>query len=144
VPWQLIRLATKPAGSRAAARIAASPFAVVVSMVLDQIDARRLLLIEALKHNRLPKAKELLTEIRAIDETMKESIDLDGSEWGKRLDRLIEEVDVSLEAEIASIPSDHLHLMHKLEAFRPRKSSGGRLGRLVRSVFTALRPPAAV
>jgi len=34
-PWQLIRLATKAAPSKNAADVAATPYAIVVSMVLD-------------------------------------------------------------------------------------------------------------
>jgi len=37
-PWQLILLATKVAGSKAVSKIAATPYAVAVSMVLDRID----------------------------------------------------------------------------------------------------------
>src|SRR5207237_6327530 len=43
-PWQLISLATGRAGCRAAARIAAMPYAMAVSFVLDQIDDMRLML----------------------------------------------------------------------------------------------------
>ena len=37
-PWQLIRLATKAAGSDAAARIAETPYAVTVDIVLAEIE----------------------------------------------------------------------------------------------------------
>ena len=40
-PWQLIRLATKAAPSKNAADIAATPYAIAVSMVLDRLDDSR-------------------------------------------------------------------------------------------------------
>lgn len=130
-PWQLMHLATKPAASRAVDNIAAVPYGAAVSMVLDQIDDRRLMLIDALKHNRIPHAKEILAEIHEIDEEMRKCIELDGSDWGNRLQELMAAVDASLDAEIDSIPSDHQHLVHVLETFRLRKSAHGRLGQLV-------------
>lgn len=130
-PWQLMHLATRPAASRAADRIAAMPYSAAVSMVLDQIDDRRLMLVDALKHNRIPHAKEILAEIHEIDAAMRKSIALDGTDWGKRLQELMAAVDASLDAEIDSIPSDHQHLVHVLETFRLHKSSHGRLGQLV-------------
>jgi hypothetical protein len=133
-PWQLIRLATQPAASKAVARIASMPYAIAVSIVLDQIDVKRLLLIDALRHNRMDRAKEILTEIYATDAAIRKRIELDGSDWGKRLDELMLAVDAVLDAEIRSIPSDHQHLLHTLEAFRLRmdRSSDGRLGQLMR------------
>jgi hypothetical protein len=43
-PRQLLRLATKAAASKKAADVAATRYAIAVSMVLDQIDDRRLAL----------------------------------------------------------------------------------------------------
>lgn len=130
-PWHLMHLATKPAASRAADKIAAMPYGAAVAMVLDRIDDKRLLLIDALKHNRIARAKELLAEIHEIEEAMRKCIELDGTDWGNRLQELMAAVDASLDAEIDSIPSDHQHLVHVLETFRLRKPSHGRLGRLV-------------
>jgi hypothetical protein len=47
-PWQLIRLATKAAPSKSAADLAATPYAIAVSMVLDRLDDNRLALRAAL------------------------------------------------------------------------------------------------
>ena len=44
-PWQLIRLATKAAPSKNAADIAATPYAIAVSMVLDRVDDNRAALV---------------------------------------------------------------------------------------------------
>lgn len=134
-PWQLLRLATKLAASRAVANIAATPYAVVVSMVLDQIDDKRLLLVDAIKHNRIPRAREILTEIHAIDEALRKRIDIERSDWGCRLHRLMTAVDRSMDVEINSIPGDHRHVAHVLEMFRTHKNDHflrGRLGELSR------------
>ena len=40
-PWQLIRLATKAAPSKNAADVAAMPYAIAVSMVLDRLEDNR-------------------------------------------------------------------------------------------------------
>ena len=58
-------------------------------MVLDLIDVKRLMVIDALKHNRIGRAKELLVEIHAIDEAVRRKIELDGSAWGQRLAELM-------------------------------------------------------
>lgn len=113
-PWQLVRLATKLATRRAAAGIAATPYAVVVPMVLDQLDKQRLLLTYAFKHNRIAQAKESLTEIYGIEEAVRKRIDLDGSDWGKRLHNLMVAVETAVDTKIKRIPTGHQHLMHIL------------------------------
>ncbi|MDI3567488.1 hypothetical protein [Bradyrhizobium sp. Arg816] len=84
-PWQLVHLATKLAASRAAPEIAATPYAVAVPMVLDQMDEQHLMITYAFTHNRIARAKEILTEIYGIEEAVRGRIELDGSDWGKRL-----------------------------------------------------------
>ncbi|MEP6841438.1 MAG: hypothetical protein ABJA75_25545 [Bradyrhizobium sp.] len=61
--WQLIRLATTAAATKNAADIAMTPYAVAVTMALDQLDDKRTAPRIALRHNRVLVAKELLTEI---------------------------------------------------------------------------------
>ena len=87
-PWQLIRLASKAAPSKNAADIAATPYAITVSMVLDRLDNRRTALRVALKNERVLVAKEILTEIYDTEYALRVRIDqLDGSEWGQRLEQ---------------------------------------------------------
>jgi hypothetical protein len=140
-PWQLILLATRPARSRAVPMIAAAPYALAVSMALDQIDEKRLMLVDALKRNRILPAKEILAEIHAADEAMRAHIDLDGSDWGARLLKTMADVETAIEAEINSIPSDHHHVFHVLEAAKLRgdNSVGARLGRMVRMAAAGWR-----
>src|SRR3954453_20705143 len=59
-PWHLIRLATKPAASKNAADLAATPYAIAVDMVLDRLEDSRSALRVALRNNRVLVAKELL------------------------------------------------------------------------------------
>ena len=51
-PRELMHIATKAARSRSAADVAATPYAIAVSMVLDQIDDKRVALALALQKNR--------------------------------------------------------------------------------------------
>ena len=85
--WQLIRLATKAAASKNAADVAATPYAIAVSMVLDRLDDKRAALRIALKNNRVLVAKEILTDIYDTEYALQVRIDqLEQSEWGDRLE----------------------------------------------------------
>lgn len=139
-PWELMVLATVPAGSRAAARIAATPFAIAVSMVLDQIEEKRQLLLHALRNNRPARAKEIVVEIYKIEDAVRERIDLSGSAWGLRLQNLMAAVQATLDTEISAIPIDHRHLTHILESpkLRPDHSFGDRVSHVLEKGWAAL------
>ena len=144
-PWHLICLATKVAGSKTVSKIAATPYAVVIPMLIDKIDEKRLMLVDALKHNRIPAAKEILDEIYAIEEAMRARVAFDGSDWGNRLRDLMAAIDVALEAEIKSLPVDQQHLTHVLASSRQRgaHSLRGRLGHIMqkgRDAFADMLP----
>ncbi len=97
--WQLIRLATRAAPGKNAADIAATPYAIAVSMVLDRLDNRRTTLRVALRNNRVLVAKEILIEIYDTEHALRVRIDrLDESEWGQRLNSLIEAMAALVEA----------------------------------------------
>src|SRR5262249_50495448 len=84
-PWHLIRIATKAAASKNAADVAATPYAIAVSMVLDRIDDGRTALRIALKQNRVIIARDLLAEIYDTEYSLKVRIDqFEQSEWGVR------------------------------------------------------------
>jgi len=83
-PWQLIYLATKAVEGKAAAAISATPYAIAVSMALDQIDEKQLLLRVALRNNRIVIAKGILREIYGIEEALKSNIELGNSDWSTR------------------------------------------------------------
>ncbi len=55
--------------------------------------------------HRIAQAKESLTEIYGIEEAVRKRIDLDGSDWGKRLHNLMVAVETAVDTEIKSIPT---------------------------------------
>jgi hypothetical protein len=138
-PWHLICLATKVAGSKAVSKIAATPYAAVVPMVLDQIDDRRLKLVDALKNNRVPLGKEILDEIYMIEEAVLARVALDGSDWGNRLHAMMAAIEVVLDAEINTIRTGDPHLTHIMQSSRrPAHSLRGRLGQIIKKSRDAL------
>jgi len=125
--WHLIRLATKPAPSKNAADIAATPYAITVSMVLDRLDDRRSALRVALKNNRILVAKELLTEIYDTEYALRVRIDqLEDSGWGPRLDNLMNAITALVEAEVSRFPDNVGHILGS-RSLRSHQSLAGRL-----------------
>ena len=131
-PWDLLSIATGPADDRSAARIAASPFAIAVPMVLDQIEEKHSLLLFALRNNRPVRAKEIVAEIYRIEEALRTQVELKGSGWATQLDSLMAAVQAAINAEISSIPVDHRHLTHILESprLRPDHSFSHKVGHI--------------
>jgi hypothetical protein len=126
-PWHLIRLATKAAPGKNAADIAATPYAIAVSMVLDRIDDRRLALRIALKNNRVLVAKEILTEIYDAEYALQVRIDLlDQSHWGARLNTMMNAIAALVEAEVSRFPDNIGHVLGS-RSLRGHQSLGGRL-----------------
>ena len=126
-PWQLMRLATKDAASKKAADIAATPFAIAVPMVLDHLDARLEALCHALKQEHVVIARAILTDIYDIEYALRVRIDeLDGSEWGHRLDILMKAVAAPVEAEIHTIGASLHHILGS-QALHSHDTLAGRL-----------------
>ena len=129
-PWQLIRLATKTAASKAAADVAAAPYGITVSMVIDRIDDRRAALRIALKNNRVLVARQLLTEIYNTEYALQVRIDqFEQSEWGARLRTLMEAIAALVEAEISRFPDEVGHVLGS-RSLRSYNSLTGRLTHL--------------
>jgi len=142
--WHLIRLATKAAPSKDAADVAATPYAIVVSMVLDRLEDRRLALRVALKDNRVLVAKEILTDIYDTEYALRVRIDLlDQSDWGSRLDRLMNSIATLVEAEIARFPDNVGHVLGS-RRLRRHRSLAGRLSYLAWKGRDALSSGAAL
>ena len=139
-PWQLMYLATKTVESKAPAAISATPYAIVVSMALDQIDEKQLLLRIALRNNRITIAKGILREIYAIEEALKARIDLGNSDWDNRLRDTMAAVAAALDSEVERSRAHCGNLSHVLEssALRPAQSLKERLGQAVRKGRTML------
>jgi len=144
-PWQLLHLATKVVDSKAPAAIAAKPYALAVSMVLDQIDERRLLLAVALRSNRVVVAKGILKEIYAIENAVKAQIELGDSDWGNRLRDQMAAVAAALDAEVERSRTNVGNLTHVLASggLRPAQSLKERLAQAVekgRSMIADILP----
>ena len=124
--WHLIRLATKAAPSKNAADVAATRYAITVSMVLDRLDDKRLALRIALKNNRVLVAKELLTDIYATEYALQVRIDLLESDWGERLRHLMNQIAILVEAEVRRFPDNVGHVLGS-RRLRGHQSLTGRL-----------------
>ena len=141
--WQLIRLATKAAPSKNAADVAATPYAIVVSMVLDRLEDIPSALRIALKNNRVLVAKEILIDIYDAEYALRVRIDrLDQSDWGSRLDRLMNSVAALVEAEVARFPDNVGHVLGS-RRLRSHQSLAGRLSYLAWKGRDALSSGAA-
>jgi hypothetical protein len=129
-PWQLIFLATKAAESPGAADVAATPYAITISMVLDQIDDNRASLRIALRNNRVIVARDLLTEIYDIEHALHLRIDqFDPSAWGERLTSLMDAIANLVEAEVSRFPAEVGHVLAS-RRLRSRDSLAGKLAQL--------------
>ena len=116
-PWQLIRLATKAAGSDDAKRIAETPYAVAVQIVLEEVDRRVRELAADLKSGRGIAVAALLKEVHDALRGLRSEIDLPSeSAWGKQLTALRADVSKILTAEIELMPGRVRRLI------RPRPS----------------------
>ena len=125
--WHLIRLATKAAPSKIAADIAATPYAITVSMVLDRLDDKRLALRVALKNNRVLVAKEILTDIYDTEYALQVRIDqLDRTDWGARLQHLMGAIAALVESEVSRFPDNVGHVLGS-RRLRSYQSLAGRL-----------------
>ncbi len=137
--WQLLRLATKSAASKSAADIAATPYALVVSMVLDRLDDKRLALRVAFRNNRVLVAKDLLTDIYDTEYALRVRIDkLDESDWGARLRNLMDAIAILVADEVSRFPPEVGHVFAS-RSLRSHDSLAGRLTYLAwkgRDVFT--------
>jgi hypothetical protein len=125
--WQLIRLATKAAPTKNAADIAATPFAVAVSMVLDRIEDCRATLRVALRNERILVAREILVTVYDAEYALRVRIDqLNGSEWGQRLERLMASIAALVESEVSRFPDNVGHILGS-RSLRSHESLAGRM-----------------
>jgi hypothetical protein len=126
-PWQLIRLATKAAPTKNAADIAATPYAIAVSMVLDRLEDHRATLRFALKNERILVAREVLAEVYDTEYALRVRIDLlEQSDWGQRLDELMAAIATLVEAEVSRFPENVGHILGS-RSLRSHQSLSGRM-----------------
>ena len=125
--WQLIRLATKAAPSKQATDIAATPYALAVSMVLDRLEDKRLALRVALRNDRVLDCRNLLRDIYDTEYALQVRIDsLEESDWGKRLRDLMNAIAVLVDAEVSRFPPNVGHVLGS-RRLRSYQSLAGRL-----------------
>ena len=111
-PWQLIRLAIRAAASDAAARIAETPFAVAVDVVLTDLDRMIANLRESLKAGRSGEVATLLKDIHDAARALHTEIDLSiDSPWGRQLAASRAGVAELLEGEIDNLPGQVRRLL---------------------------------
>jgi hypothetical protein len=116
-PWQLLRLATKAANSDTAKRIAETPYAVAVEIVLEEVDRRVRELAADLKSGRGIAVSALLKEVHDALRGLRSELDFSPeSAWGKQLSTLRADVSRILTAEIELMPGRVRRLI------RPRPS----------------------
>ena len=142
-PWQLIFLATRASASKSAADVAATPYAVAVSMVLDQLDDKVRALRIALKKNRVVVARDILVDIYDTEYALQIRIrELDESEWGNRLRHVMDTIAALVDAEVSRFPSDVGHVL-KSSSLRRHHSFAGRLSHLAFKARDAIDDGAA-
>jgi hypothetical protein len=123
-PWQLIRLATHAAESDVAARVAETPYAAAVEIVISEIECAVHDLHGELKARR-PVAS-LLKNIHDAARGLRTEIDLSGdSPWSRQLTVIRTEVSHVLRAEIESTPGRVRRLLRPRP--RPEIAPGSQL-----------------
>jgi hypothetical protein len=126
-PWHLIRIATKAAPSKNAADIAATRYAIAVSMVLDRLDDQRATLRFALKNERILVAREILAHVYEVEYALRVRIDLiEQSDWGRRLDELMAAIAALVEAEVSRFPDNVGHILGS-RSLRGHQTLAGRM-----------------
>ena len=110
-PWQLIRLATEAVRGRNAGDIAATRYAISISMVLDHLDGKRVALSHALKSNRMLIAKTILAEIYDIEHALGGISRFDETDWGRRLVKVMSAIAGDLQTEFQTLPENTHHIL---------------------------------
>jgi hypothetical protein len=104
-PWQLIRLATRAAGSDSAARIAETQYEITVSMVLSEMERMVGELKAELRSGKGVAVGALLKSIHDAARGLRTEINLStDSPWGRELSAIRTEISNMLKAEIDSLP----------------------------------------
>jgi hypothetical protein len=102
LPWQLIRLATRAAESDEAARVAETPFAEAVAIVLSEIECMVSELRVELKARR--PVTSLLKGIHDAARSLRTELDFSDSSWGRQLAAIRSDISDLLKTEIEPTP----------------------------------------
>jgi hypothetical protein len=117
-PWQLIRLGIKAAGSDTAARVAETPYAVSVNIVLAELERQVNELRDDLRSGGGVAVAALLKTIHDAARGLRTELDLPvDSNWGRSLAALRGQISDMLRSEIESMPGRVRRLL------KPRQAS---------------------
>lgn len=117
-PWQLIRLATRAAESDLAARVAETPYAAAVTIVLGEIERMVGELKNDLKSGQSVAVAASLKAIHDAARGLRTELDLPvESPWGRQLATIRSEIASRLKSEIESLPGR----VRRLLRMRPLK-----------------------
>ena len=117
-PWQLIRFATRAADTDATSRVAATPYAVAVNIVLDEIERTVSELRAELKGGQGIAVVSLLKTIHDAARGLRTELDLTiESPWSRQLASIRAEISSLVKSEVESTPSRVRRLL------RPRSAA---------------------
>ena len=123
-PWQLIRLAIAAAGTDVAARVAETPYAAAVDIVLSDVERMIAQLRESLKIRSHDAVAGILKDIHDAARTLRTEMDLSGdSAWARQLGALRAEVARVLQAEIDNLPGQLRRVLRPRTAKEVRPDS---------------------
>ena len=105
-PWQLIRLPIMAAGTDVAARVAETPYAVAVDIILADMERMSAHLRDSLKAGRRDDVTDILKDIHDAARALHTEMDLGDSVWARQLGALRAEVARTLQAEIDNLPAE--------------------------------------
>lgn len=128
-PWQVIRFATKAVESKDPYDIAETPYAIAVTMAYDQLDDQVENLRDALRADKILRAKDILVEIYDTEHALRVRMDLEDSDWGDRLDATMALVAKVLETETRNVPDGLNHILHS-RGLRSHDSLSGQITRI--------------
>ena len=104
-PWQLIRLAVRAANSDAATRIAQTPYALAIDLVVAEIERAIAIMRAALEAGRRAQVVPLIKEIHDAARALHTELDLSGDHpWARKLGAARGEAAMLLKREIEAIP----------------------------------------
>src|SRR5262249_32343825 len=118
--WHLIRLAVRSAETDVASRIAHTPAALAIALVLDDVELNAMQLREALDERDIERVVTLLKEIHDAARGLRTELDLSGDQpWGRQLASVRADVSAMVESQIVTVPGR----VHRL--LRPRAKGVG-------------------
>jgi hypothetical protein len=115
VRWQLVRFAVRNAETDVAARIAQTPAALAITLVLDDIELQAAQLREMLEARDIEGVIVLVKDIHDAARGLRTELDLSGHQpWSRQLAAVRADVSAATEAQIVTVPGR----VHRL--LRPR------------------------